>query len=248
MHDRHARALTYPALIDMKAALDAAESPEDFLAAADDIIRRPENVLELPVDLGEAQQIAPTPGKSGVDVDNGPLVYEYLGAMDPANASDRRLWTYLAFGTYREYMEQRWAIGSVGNWKGRVEDRWLMLNATRGSLVRHGIARLWWVTSLTYDPKVEFPLSAASDDPFAYGRAVFRNEDRINALFDREAGALPPLVRAVLEHAAQAKEQATDGHIRALMKEVTLVYGYRDLGFLDADAIADLVKDLAHTH
>lgn len=245
MHDTNARALTYAALIDIKAALDASASPEDFLAAADDIIRRRENVLELPLDQGEAQQIKPSPGRTAVDVDNGPLVYEHLGAMDPANASDRRLWTYLAFGTYRDYMEQRWPIRSAANWKGRAEDRWLMLNATRGSLVRHGIARLWWVTSLTYDPKVEFALSAATGDPFAYGRAVFRNEDRINALFDREAGALPPLVRAVLDHAAQSEEQAKDGHIRSLMKEVTLVYGYRDLGFLDSGALADLIKGLA---
>ena len=59
-------------------------------------------------------------------------MYEYLGVMDPANASDRRLWTYLAFATYRDYMEARWPLAEVRNWKNRAETRWLMPAPTAG--------------------------------------------------------------------------------------------------------------------
>lgn len=246
MQENPARALTFEALVKLKAALDGAESPDDFLAAADALIRMPENLLELPYDTGIADPLEPgSPGDTGRDIENGPQVYEFLGALDRANASDRRLWTYLAFTVYRDYMEKRWPLTGLRTWKSRVQDRWLMLNATRGKLVRHGIGRLWWVTSLTYDGRCEHVLSKESGDSFAYTREVFRNEDRINSLFDREAGALPVLVRSVLEHAAQGGEYGTDKHLAALMKELTLVYGYRDLAFLGGDGLRSLIAESA---
>lgn len=244
MENNQARSLTYQALVELQSALDFANSPADFLAHADEITGREENQLELPLDLGTPDKLDASKGK-GRDVENAPRVYEYLGSIDRANASDRRLWTYMAFSTYRDYMETRWSLDDVRNWKGRVQDRWMMGNATRGRLVRHGIARLWWVSHLTYDPKMTNTLSKAAGDPFAYTREAFRNEDRLNAIFDREAGAFPDLARSVLEHAASGSGQATDNHIRALMKEVTLVYGYRDIACLEPSQLRSLVAESA---
>jgi hypothetical protein len=168
MADLQARAVTYAALVSMKAALDKADSPADFYAEVDAILAQPSNVLELPFDTEQPDPLdAGGVSATGRDVDNAPLVYEFLGPIDRANASDRRLWTYLAFVTYRDYMEKRWPLDSSAGWKRRVETRWLMLNATRGRLVRHGIARLWWIASLTYDPKCQHALSKATGDPFA---------------------------------------------------------------------------------
>lgn len=247
MTDNHARALTHAALVALTETLNESETPEDFLAAADAIIQNPDNLLQLPIDLGTPDSLEPgSPGDNGRDVDNAALVYEYLGALDRSNASDRRLWTYLAFSTYRDYMDKRWPLSEVRNWQSRVKDRWLMPNATRGKLVRHGIARLWWVAALTYDPKKEHPLSKASDS-FAYTREVFKNEDRVNSLFDRELGANPSIVRSVLEYAAQGGVNATDKHLAALMKELTLVYGYRDIAILDQQATQRLIAESAPT-
>lgn len=246
MVELQARAVTSSALLSIKSALDSTESPEDFLAEVDAILGQSSSVLELPFETERPDPLeVETAGGVARDVTNGPLVYEFLGSLDPANASDTRLWTYLAFVTYRDYMERRWALDSVKNWKQRVDSRWLMLNASRGKLVRHGIARLWWVSSLTYDPKCEQPLSKATGDPFAYTRAVLQNEDRVLGLFDREVGALGQVVRAVLEYAAVAGGRATGTHIRALMKELTLVYGYRDLAALEPRVLAEVVEESA---
>ncbi|MBP2218023.1 DUF6339 family protein [Arthrobacter sp. CAN_C5] len=245
MTENAAHALTFEALVLLTRALETSNSPEDFLAAADAIIAQPDNVLPLPFDTGRPEPLSPSAGKTSKDVDTAPQVYEYLGALDRSNASDRRLWTYLAFSTFRSYMEERWPLAGARNWKGRVRDRWLLLNVSRSPLVRHGIARLWWVTSLTYDPLHEYALSKESGDPFAYTREIFRNEDRLNSLFERESGALPNLVRAVLEHVARGGANSTDDHLRAIMTEVTLVYGYRDLGLLDIDDLRTLVAQAA---
>jgi hypothetical protein len=199
----------------------------------------------LPTDLGEADPIRPATGAAGVDAANGPTVFEYVGALDPSNASDPRLWTFMAFSTYRTYMEERWPLAAESkNWKNRAQRRWLLRGTTRGWLVRHGIARLWWVTNLTYDAKCEYPLSKVDDDPYAYTRAVFRNEDRINALFDREAGAISSVVRSVLEHAGKNTTYGRDDHVRAVMKELTLVMGFRDLGVLSATDLDELIEEV----
>jgi len=246
MTSLRARALTFDALVRLQETLDRVDSPVDFLAEADGVVNDPQNLLELPFDTGEPTPLVPgAESEPGRDVQNGPAVYEYLGAMDRANASDKRLWTYLALATYRPYMSARWPLQTDRAWKRRAEVRWLMGSVNRGSLVRHGIARLWWVTSLTYDPRCRYSLSAADHDPFAYTRAVLQNEDRINALFDREVGAVAPLVRCVLEHAAENRSWAKDDHIRAVMKEMTLIYGYRDLASLDDQQLRDLVYGFA---
>ncbi|WDF35078.1 DUF6339 family protein (plasmid) [Arthrobacter agilis] len=246
MTENAAHALTFEALVLLTRALETSNSPEDFLAAADAIIAQPDNVLPLPFDTGQPESL--TPGinrEKSRDADNATKVYEFLGALDRANASDRRLWTYLAFSTYRDYMELRWPLTEGNNWKGRVKRRWLMLNVSRGPLIRHGIARLWWISSLTYDPRYKFSLSKSSGDPFAYTREVFRNEDRLLSLFDREAGALPGVVRVVLEHAAQGGTYSTDKHLGSLMMELTLAYGYRDLGVLSSEDLQTLVAQAA---
>jgi hypothetical protein len=244
-HITEAAALTETALTALNDALAQAPTSLDFLAQADAILEKPENRLLLPYNLGEPDPIRPTAGVAGVDAANGPAVFDYVGALDPSNASDPRLWTFMAFSTYRAYMEERWPLATESkNWKNRAQNRWLLRGRTRGRLVRHGIARLWWVTNLTYDPKCDYPLSEVDGDQYAYTRAVFRNEDRINALFDREAGAIPSVVRAVLEHAGKNDTYGRDNHVRAVMKELTLVMGFRDLGVLSAIDLDELIEEV----
>lgn len=239
-----AAALTESALTALTDALGQAVNPADFLAQANAIVEKPENQLPLPIDPGEPDPIRPATGTTGVDAANGPTVFEYLGVLDPSNASDPRLWTFMAFSTYRTYMAERWPLDPEKDWKSRVQDRWLLRRRTRGRLVRHGIARLWWVTNLTWDAKCKYPLSKVYGDPYAYTRAVFRNEDRINALFDREAGAISSVVRSVLEHAGKSATFQRDSHVRAVMKELTLVMGFRDLGMLSAADLDELIEEV----
>lgn len=240
-----ARALSESALLGLFDALDSSSNPEEFLASADAIITNPNNHLPLPVSLG-LPDVLSVVGTRGVDVDNAPRVHEYLGEMDRANASDARLWTYLAFGTYRGYMEKRWPLEVSGSdldgWKRRVKDRWLLHtgSVTRGRLVRHGIARLWWVSHLTYTTAANEGIS--KDDAYAYTREVFKSEDRLNAIFDREVGAFPSVMIAVLDHAVTLGANATDKYLQRIMQYLTLINGYRDVGMLDTPALRDLVE------
>lgn len=143
-------------------------------------------------------------------------------------------------------MEKRWPLETssegMDKWKDRVKTRWLLhsRSITRGRLVRHGIARLWWVAHLTYEGKDKSGI--AKDDPYAYTREVFKNEDRLNAIFDREVGAFPAVAKAVLNHAASLGRDATDKYLQRIMQYLTLINGYRDIGMLDVHALNDLLK------
>lgn len=245
-----ARALTESAVLDLFIVLDSASGPEEFMASAEAILINPNNQLVLPVSLGIPDMLTAA-GTRAIDIDNAPLVHEYLGELKLANAADSRLWNYLALGTYRTYMEERWPlVASDTNkeaWKRRVRDRWLLPcgSITRGRLVRHGIARLWWVAHHTYLPHVTEGI--AKDDPYAFTREVFRNEDRLNAIFDREVGAFPQIRAAVLDHVAHLGADATDKYLQRIMQYLTLVHGYRDVGALDAEGVNNLVN-LAASH
>jgi len=240
-----ARAITESTLLDIFNALETAVNPEEFFSSVDAIITKSDNQLPLPVSHGTPDPLK-VEGTRAVDVENAPLVHQYLGEMDRANASDARLWSYLALATYRSYMEKRWplVVSSVDAdaWKRRVRDRWILHtgSVTRGRLVRHGIARLWWVSHLTYDRMASEGI--AKNDPYAYAREVFKSEDRLNAIFDREVGAYPTVMRAVLDHAADLGNKATDKYLHKIMQYLTLVHGYRDIGILHFSEICGLVS------
>lgn len=240
-------ALTESALEAVFMALESARNPEDFLAQADAIIGSPENLLALPNSLGPPDPLSAS-GTRAVDIDNAAKVHEYIGEMDSANAADGRLWTYLAVSSYRDYMTSRWPLASEpdsDSWKRRARDRWLLHNGavTRGKLIRHGIARLWWVAHLTYAP--EATSGIAKDDPYAYTREVFKSEDRLNAIFDREVGAFPEVATAILDHAAELGENATDKYLQRIMQYLTLVHGYQDIGAMPKGSVAMLVGGAA---
>ena len=239
-----ARAVSESALMELFDSLNSASTPEEFLGSADAILANKTNHLPLPISLG-MPDILSVVGNRAVDVDNAPIVHEYLGEMDRANASDARLWTYLAFVTYRDYMEKRWPLEvsatDSNSWKRRVKDRWLLHSGSvsRGKLVRHGIARLWWVAHLTYasDDKT----GIAKNDSYAYTKEVFKSEDRVFAIFDREVGAFSVVAQAVLKHAALLESNATDKYIQRIMQYLTLLNGYRDIGALDSHALNEIL-------
>ena len=242
-------ALTTSAEQEIRAALAIAERPEDFLGHVDVILRRPGSLHRLAEEREAPDSLDVTSRQGGIDVENAVSVHRYLGTIDRANAASLPFWNYTAFVTYRSYMEERWPLEGLKDtesWKNRVKDRWMLASPTRGKLIRHGVARLWWVADLTVDPDLCYPLS--KDDPYGYTREVFRNEDRIINIFDREVGAIPPLMRAVLERAANGGESARDRDFRDLMRAMTLVHGYRDVGVLDGDSLADLLASLAPTY
>lgn len=91
-------------------------------------------------------------------------------------------------------------------------------------------------------------MSSTADDPCAYTRVELRNEDRLLAIFDREAGGYPPLARSVLEHVAGNAAYENGKYSRDLLKDLTLVLGFRDLGLTSQSELNELIEEVRPTY
>ncbi len=87
------------------------------------------------------------------DLDNSVSLYENIAGLNPAIASDVRLWTYLLHVRFWNYMRKRWTIDNLDNPKGRILDRYHLKYLNLQSLTRNGLSRLWWYVHLTIDNK-----------------------------------------------------------------------------------------------
>ena len=101
-------------------------------------------------------------GDSSTDFENSKILYEaFKGSLSPVQASDLRLWAYLAHDTFWDYMRKRWAIDIVSDDDdedtgmnksiARIGSRYFFKASKGKAFVRQGIARLYWGAYLTYD-------------------------------------------------------------------------------------------------
>lgn len=103
-----------------------------------------------------------TVGDSKTDFENAVKIFEaFKGQLNPVQASDLRLWSFLAHNTYWDYMRKRWAIDTAseededdsGKDKivSRIGSRYFYKASKGKAFVRQGISRLYWSAFLTYD-------------------------------------------------------------------------------------------------
>ncbi len=103
-----------------------------------------------------------TIGNAKTDYENSCKLYEaFKGKLNPVQASDLRMWSYLAHYTYWDYMRERWAVDIednddddvVGKDKivSRIGSRYFFKASKGKAFVRQGIARLYWSAYLTYE-------------------------------------------------------------------------------------------------
>lgn len=239
-----AMCFTESALVKIRLNLEVAESPSAFLAFADDLLSNSENLLALPYTTGGLPDLVAGSNREMSEAANAKALYEALGAMPRVAASDPRLWNYLALGPFRSYMATRWPLEGTRNWRGRIEDRWLLNRPTMGSLIRHGVSRLWWLAELTFDAPCMRPLSAQTHNEWAYLETALLKEDRVMAVFDRDFGSITNVRFALLEHLANLGQNATQSTVRSVAKEITLLNGYRDLNIPSHEQLLDAIKEL----
>jgi hypothetical protein len=129
------------------------------------------------------------------DAENAKIVYTDLHRLTPVEAVDPRLWAYLAHVNYWPYMVARWGASSPSS----IEDRFFFRSKGIGSLVRNGIARLWWFGFLTYDQQRQ--------DPFELTRILLLSQDIQTGLLQRNLGKSRNIRTATLDYFRQRHQQ-----------------------------------------
>ena len=121
------------------------------------------------------------PGDSDTDAENAIILYEALrGKLNRLQATDFRLWSYLAHTDCWEYMKTRWSLDGENRekWQGRITDRYFI--AARSRYMRNGISRLYWSAELTYDEN--------NENPYEYLEYVLKWQDLAVGALDRQIG------------------------------------------------------------
>lgn len=230
--------------------LHDSDHPATFLDHVDQIAEQDRYLVDLPQQIEFDAQLrigANHKETVALDGENASSLFEAVGNIDRANASDPRLWTYLSTITLRDYMSTRWPISNPDSFKSRVEDHWLMTTSSPRKMIRNGAARLWWIAALTHDPFLERRLSSENGDPFAYTKWVFANENRRQSIFERRIGRSPKLRWAVIEAMEEIQRdgnQESSKSSKDMMKKVFLHSGYQRLEALPQEELNTVVKNL----
>lgn len=234
---------TTAALTALSIRLKTSEEPSEFFDFVDELASDPKSVLTIPVPIQWDQPLLP--GGKACEAANAVEVYNAIGPVNRVVASDPRLWSYLALVTHREYMAERWPWDEDESFAAAINRRWLLTATTARILVRHGIARLWWIPNLTFDGDLQEPLSKMDNDPFAYSSWILQNENRRQYLFEGLIGRTPSLRWAAMRALVDAPEEVPASYAaRKLAKSINLEAGFRNLQAMSEHSLESLVSDL----
>lgn len=141
-------------------------------------------------------------GDSKTDFKNAVALYSALkDTLNPVQASDLRLWAFLAHNTYWDYMRERWAIdvpedddeaeAEANKLVARVGSRYFFKASKGKAFVRQGIARLYWSAHLTYDDE--------NSNPFEYTEYFLSKQDIFAVSTERSLARNKTLLLAALK-------------------------------------------------
>jgi hypothetical protein len=136
------------------------------------------STIDVPDDLILEHPVGTTTSEELRDFVNVKTLYEGLKHLSPTEATEGRLWDYLSHVTYWSYMRKRW--GKDNKTAGAIKSRYVMGPRTgKGArtLLRHGIARLWWFGYASYDDE--------RSDPYALTAFALSKQDIQQSILER---------------------------------------------------------------
>lgn len=166
------------------------------------------------------------------DAENAEILYAAYKHLTPLQASDTRLWTYLAHVDLYKYMSLRWSDVRDGAAKKPAEyilDHWFISSPTQSNLLRHGLAGLWWAAHLSYD--------GALEDPFELTRILYRQLDlATRTLGTYNLARYKPAVHGILGFIKDNPDlfrQRFEAKQRFITKYLNQIGGVKPLSFFD---------------
>ncbi|MEX0981053.1 MAG: DUF6339 family protein [Bacteroidales bacterium] len=88
------------------------------------------------------------------DFETAVHIFEAFPNLEPIQASDERLWTYLSHVDLYPYMIKRW--DAVHNRTAKdstayILEHWFLTSTSQAGLLRHALSGLWWAVYLSVD-------------------------------------------------------------------------------------------------
>lgn len=189
-------------------------------------------------------------GGSETDFQNAKIVFEaFNGKLNPVQASDLRLWAYLAHVQHWDYMHSRWKIdvpdeddepddgqkSPRDKVLDRVKTRYFFGSSRGKAFVRQGIARLYWGAYLTYDE--------TNDNPYEYTEFFFTKQDVFTSITERSYARNKVLILATLK-VLKKHPDLSRADIRLFLAKLNQSGAITVLDFLDAEQATQLCEKL----
>ncbi len=191
--------------------------------------------LESSVEIANHIELEePVRGRDLKDFENTRILYDALKELTPIQASDARFWTYLTHVTFWRHMRKRWPVEDKkpDEQISYVKAHYFVETRASRSLIRNGLANLWWYGYLTHDPERE--------DPYALTRVLLSKLDIASSLLERTLGRNRNVLHACLEVLMEHPDIAKRDLVRALVRELNFYGGVSILDHLDRAEIKDL--------
>lgn len=198
-------------------------------------------------------------GGPETDFQNAKILYEaFSQSINPVQASDLRLWAYLAHIQHWDYMNTRWKIDAHDEEDDEVDDAQgeeqgeekktsankildrigyrYFFKASRGkAFVRQGISRLFWSAYLTYD--------ADNENPYEYTEYFFSKQDIFTSITERSYARNKILVLAALKE-LKARPELGRTEIRLFLAKLNQAGAIKVLDFLDKAQAEELCAEV----
>lgn len=184
------------------------------------------------------------------DLENSIALFNAYPNLTFHQATSENLWCYMTHVQYWEYMRRRWPIDKkqedeeTGEKKETpveyIRSRYFLKTSNDRSLVRNGLARLWWYAKLTYDE--------ADDQPFRLTGILLSQLDIAQGLLERSWGRNRNILHGYLEFLALNPElkggsEANRKRTRFLYKSLTLEGGINILDVRSKEEIMSFLEE-----
>ena len=176
------------------------------------------------------------------DAHNSVMVNQLL-RLNPAQACDYRIWTYLSHFELRDYIRRRWPLPK-GDAAAHIRSHYFV-KGQRGLLRDNAIARLWWMGHIASRSK------HLGKQPIDVLKILLHQSDVRANLLERNLGMNPDIFDAVVARLAKDYAKAKKSvrqtiferkRFRALMKSLNRIGGYRMLDALGFEQLQNEIK------
>lgn len=171
------------------------------------------------------------------DFENSKILFEALKNLNPTQATDYRIWTYMTHKDFWSYMRKRSPVESqpLGARTDYILTHWFIDKINSRDLMRNNISSLWWCAYLTYD--------SSREDPYELTKEVFSMLDYTRHLLPGRQGRSMNFTHALLEFVIENQELFTTykaEKVRFLMRRSNFIAGYRLILNLSKEEIKEM--------
>lgn len=183
------------------------------------------------------------------DYNTAICIYEAFKFLEPIQASDERLWTYLTHVDLYEYMTARWSDVYTGKSIEKskyILDHWFLSSSSQSNLLRHSLAGLWWAVFLSVDEK-------RGENRYDLTRILFRQLDFMSRTLGayklgRHKEAVIGILEFIMENDSLFRSKFED-KTRFIMKHFNLIGGVKPISYYDRTffkaELQKIFKDIA---